>query len=245
MLPKRSHYAYTNRCMPLKKKKMKLSLTIIFTILIQISLFGIERYLKEDTLYSWADKLNLRESPSLDSKVISQIKKGEFVIVKQNKYFKEEDIQINLGAKNWEKAITGKWVEVTFKKQKGFLFDAYLSKYQIELIRDKENFHAKNELRIPGFESYERIIKSNGIILETGVGTEWGKRIFYIPDLSLEEAIYFIKEELIDREFGKRKWEINLEKKEIKMSEKDDLFSIELKINKIENLCVITIEDSM
>ncbi|MCP3929162.1 MAG: SH3 domain-containing protein [Bacteroidetes bacterium] len=224
---------------------MKLPFTIIFSVLIQISLFGIERYAKGDTLYSWANKLNLRESPNLDSKVINQIKKGELVTVQQNKYFKEEDIQINLEAKNWEKAITGKWVEVNYKKQKGFLFDAYLSKYQIELIRDKENFHAKNELRIPGFESYERIIKSNGIILETGVGTEWGKRIFYIPDLSLEEAIYFIKEELIDKEFGKRKWEINLEKKEIKMSEKDDLFLIELRINKIENLCVITIEDSM
>jgi len=229
----------------IKKKKMKLPLTIFFAILIQINLFGIERYVKGDTLSSWAEKLNLRESPNINSKIISQIRKGELVIVKQNKYSKGKDIQINLEAKNWEKTITGKWVEVNYKKQKGFLFDAYLSKYQMELIRDKEIFHSKKEIRIPGFESYERIIKSNGIILETGVGMELGKRIFYIPDLSIEEAIYFIKEELIDKGFGTRKWEINSEKNEIKMSETDGLFSIELRINKIENLCVITIEDSM
>ncbi len=41
-----------NKLYAIKKKKMKLPFTIIFSVLIQISLFGIERYAKGDTLYS-------------------------------------------------------------------------------------------------------------------------------------------------------------------------------------------------
>ena len=45
---------------------MKLQLTIILSILIQINLSGIERYTKGDILFNWASKLNLREEPGLE-----------------------------------------------------------------------------------------------------------------------------------------------------------------------------------
>ena len=132
-----------------------------------------------------------------------------------------------------------------YNNQLGFVFDAYLSPYHIEEIKNTSDAITKMDLGLPGYESYERIIKVNGIIIEVGIGMEWGKSVFYVPDFSMEEAIYFVKENHIDYKFGQRSWEMNLEGKSIKMKEHDDLYSIEIRIIKVEHLCVITIEDSM
>ena len=224
---------------------MKLSLTIIITILIQINLFGIERYSKGDTLFNWSTKLNLRESPNLKSNIIAQIGNGEKVIVNQNKYFKEADCQINNDAKDWKRVITGRWVEVIYYNKKGFVFDAYLSKYEKEQITNDEIFVRKDTLRIPDYDTFYRLNKESGIVKEIGIGIEWRKSVYYIPDFSIEEAIYLIKESHIDYKFGDKNWKIDITYQTVKMSENDGTSWKEITINKIENICVIVIEDGV
>ncbi len=225
------------------KGRMKLFLIIIVTILVQKNLYGIERYTKGDILFNWSIKLNLRESPNINSKALAQIGIGEKVVANQNKYSKEEDVRINKITKNWEKALTGNWVEVIYKNQIGYAFDAYLSKYDKDRILNDEIFEQKDTLRIPEFESFYRLKKEGGILKEIGIGMEWGKIVYYVPDFSIEEAIYLIKEQVIDNKFGNRKWEFDLENTKIEMKEDDGISYLSLRIKRIENLCIITIED--
>jgi hypothetical protein len=224
---------------------MKLSLTIIFAILIQVNLFGIERYSEGDTLFNWSTKLNFRESPNLKSKIIAQIGIGEKVIVNQNKYFKEGDGQLNSDTRDWATAITGRWVKVTYCNKKGYVFDAYLSKYNKEQIKNDELFVKKDTLRIPDYERFYRLIKENGIVKEIGIGMEWGKTVYYIPDFSIEEAIYLIKDNHIDYTFGDRNWKVDIASQTLEISENDGTSWKEITINRIENICVIVIEDGV
>ncbi|WP_425422258.1 SH3 domain-containing protein [Phaeodactylibacter xiamenensis] len=224
---------------------MKRFLTVILVILIQVNLFGIERYSKGDTLFNWSTKLNLRVRPSLESKIIAQIENGERIVVNQDKYFKGEDFQLENQEKNWERTVTGKWVEVVYKDKIGYVFDAYLSKYEIEQIKSDEIFETREELRIPDYEVYFRLSKKGGTVKESGIGIEWSKTIYYVPDLSIEEAIYLIKPDIIDSGYGKREWKFNLDKGEVEMSENDGISWRRIRIRKIETLCVIIIEDGV
>lgn len=224
---------------------MKLFLTVIFAILININLFGIERYSEGDTLFNWSTKLNLRESPNLKSNIIAQIGMGEQVIVKQNKYFKEGDHQANSETKDWVIAITGRWVKVTYHNKNGYVFDAYLSKYNKDQFNNDELFTRKDTLRIPDYESFYRLNKDNGIIKEIGNGMEWGKTVYYVPDFSIEEAIYLIKDKHIDYKFGDRNWKVDIANQTVKMTENDGISWKKITISKIENICVIVIEDGV
>lgn len=226
-------------------KKMKYITVISFLVLIKFNLFGIERYAIGDVLFVWSEVLDLQEHPDSKSKVITQIEKGQSVIVGESKYSKAEDFLINVEPTNWEKVVTGKWVFVSYKNQKGFVFDACLSKYTIKEIHNVETYDKKLNLDIPDFETYERILKDNGVILEKGIGLEWEKIIYYLPDLSLEEAIYFIKEDYIDYEFGEKRWIVDPEEQLIQMMEIDEVSMLEIIIRKIENLCIIVIEDGV
>jgi hypothetical protein len=167
------------------------------------------------------------------------------VIVLSDKYGKEGDAKVNLQATDWEKAITGVWVQVSCDGKIGYVFDAYLSKYRIEEIRNVKNYLAKWNLRMRDYETYERFLLGNGIIIEIGVGIEWGIEIYYIPDLSAEEAIYLIKEQRIDYKFGEQNWEVDLENNRIKMTESDGTSYLDLAIYKVENICIVRIANGV
>lgn len=225
---------------------MKLYIVLLLFIFSQNNLFGIEKYSSGDTLYVWATKLNLRTKPELDSEVIDLISQNEKVVLKENKYSKEEDFLINKNAKNWEKAITGKWLKVIYKNQIGYLFDAYLSKYNFSDIQNFENYILSDTiLNKIGFEIFTRKKYESGIIKEEGVGNEWGEIIYYIFDFSIEEAILFIRKEGFENKWGERQWKIDLENSKIQMEESDDLSYQKLTIEKIENLTIIVIEHGM
>jgi hypothetical protein len=225
---------------------MKLYIVLFLFIFSQNNLFGIEQYSKGDTLYVWATKLNLRTTPDLNSEVIQQILQNEKIVVDQNKYSKEEDFLINKNAKNWEKAITGTWVKVKYKNQIGYLFDAYLSKYNFSEIQNFESYISNDTiLNKYAFEIFTRKKYESGIIREEGVGNEWSKIIYYIFDISIEEAILFIKKEGFEYPYGKQKWEIDLDKFSFHMNESDGVNYRKLNIKKIENLTIITIEHGM
>lgn len=225
---------------------MKFYMVLLLIIFSQNNLFGIERYSKGDTLYVWANKLNLRARPNLNSEVEFQILLDEKIIVDQNKFSKDEDFLINKNAKNWEKAITGKWVKVIYKNQTGYLFDAYLSKYGLSKIQNMENYISNDTiLNRQYFEIFTRKKYPNGITKDEGIGNEWGKTIYYIFDLSIEEAILFIKKESFENQWGQQLWKINLKDFHIQMEESDDLSYGKLTIKKIENIAIITIEHGM
>ncbi|MFK8004976.1 MAG: SH3 domain-containing protein [Saprospiraceae bacterium] len=225
---------------------MRLYIVVSLFIFSQNNLFSIERYSKGDTLFNWATKLNLRTTSDLNSEVVHQILQNEKIIVDQNKYSKEEDFLINKNAKNWEKAITGKWVKIIYKNQIGYLFDAYLSKYNFSQIQNSNNYISNDTiLNKIGFEIFTRKKYASGIIIEEGVDTEWGETIYYIFDFSMEEAILFIKKEVFENQWGEQQWKLNLENSKIQMEESDDLNYQKLTIEKVKNLTIIVIEHGM
>ncbi|MFT6319169.1 MAG: hypothetical protein ACJAT4_000086 [Granulosicoccus sp.] len=225
---------------------MKFYLILFLIFFSQNNLFGIERYSKGDTLYVWATKLNLRAIPDLNSEVVAQISQNEEVVLKENKYSKEEDFLINQNAQNWEKTLTGKWVKVNYKNQIGYLFDAYLSNYNFAGIQNSENYISNDTtLNKMGFEFFTRKRYANGIIIEEGIDNEWGQTIYYIFDFSIEEAILFIKKEVFENQWGEQRWKLNLKDSKIQLEESDDLNYQKLTIEKVENLTIIVIEHGM
>ena len=86
---------------------MKYSYSYILTIYLLLILcgqvFAIDNYEKYDTLFVWATELNIREKPSLESKVASSLSQGEAVVVLEPKYEPIGHINLLKGKEGWEK----------------------------------------------------------------------------------------------------------------------------------------------
>jgi len=228
---------------------MKNYIVLFFVLLFQTNFYGIERYTNGARLIVWASKLNLRDAPGLDAAVLYQISNGASVVTLNEKLDKSEDFLINPEVTDWQRVITGKWVKVAYNNYKGYLFDAYLSKYEMHDLKNWESFVEKESFTTPGsYEENERTIKKNGVIREVlNMNTEWTSEVYYIPDFSLEEAILFIKKDFIEptryeqdmNEIGTRNWTIDLTNKRIEMEGDDGINILEVKIQQVQNHCTL------
>ena len=220
---------------------------IILCLTITSKSFGIERYSKGDSLSIWADKLNLRKTGNQDSKIINQISKGNWIVALESKDDQHEDQQLFKSENNWKDLIAGKYVKVKFGNQIEYIFDAYLSKYNLAEIKGTNEIISIDTIKNPDYEVYTREVLKNGIIRENGRGIEWSKLFYLIPDISLEEAILLIKKECIDFKYenGKEIWNINKEKEKIEMEETDGINWRKLSIMRFENYTMINFEDGV
>jgi hypothetical protein len=162
------------------------------------------RYKKGDTLYVWArTKLQVRDSPN--GKIIGSLGYGDPVVMLQDDSGSGVSIQalpttIGNGKENDKVMVSGSYVEVSLKKTKGYVFDAYLLKYPP--LASKEplpQYFARTVGLLKtlkeerGNENYssERYVYNNGASYESHTNEKSYGTVVIIPDLSLTEAFVF------------------------------------------------------
>lgn len=167
------------------------------------------RYKAGDTLYVWVkNKLQVRDSPN--GQVIGSLEYGEQVIMLQDDTEGSSPMQAlpitrANGKENPKVTVSGHYAEVSFKKMKGYIFDAYLLKLppQRKLSNNqREPLHAyfsrtfgllKTFNEEQGEENYSRLryVYNNGALYESYSSSCCGNSTLIIPDLSLSEAFVF------------------------------------------------------
>ncbi|NPV03080.1 MAG: SH3 domain-containing protein [Brevinematales bacterium] len=120
---------------------MKKTVWILFIVLLSGAGFAKE-VLMDKSYYSWVDKLNLRDKPSLTSKVVYQLPEGEDVVFLGKKT--KEEITIQLRGTNY----TAPWVLVQAKNgTQGWIFAGGLKKKNaLEVTADKTKLFADPDL---------------------------------------------------------------------------------------------------
>lgn len=192
--------------------KKVLLLAGILSMLCQTTSFAVESYNKGDTPFVWAKSgLKLRAAPNLEAESIKIIEFGAPVVTTHFKGFDNntprveiiEDHYVLLEGKKGSFKLRGYWVEVNHGKEKGYVFDAYLSKWspsQAELKQDgSENLihYIKQSRSILKESGNREIAEGRKIIFQDGSllrdeYIEGGYQMrLSIPDISFEE-IYLI-----------------------------------------------------
>ena len=118
---------------------MKKVLVIVF-----ISLFSINGFCETESFSVIAvSGLNMRQQPDLKSQVISLLPFGSVVEAEFNVLNnRSQEIEID-GRK-------GKWIFVTYKNYKGFVFSGFLSK-EVWVVQPKGNVNLNYRILTPGF----------------------------------------------------------------------------------------------
>jgi hypothetical protein len=184
---------------------MRICVLIIFFIGLHLGEGRAQaRYKTGDTLYVWArNKLQVRDSPN--GKIIGSLSYGDPVIMLQDDSGSGVSIQalpttIENGKENDKVMVSGSYVEISFKKTKGYVFDAYVLKYPP--LKSKEplpeyfarTFGLLKTLREEcGEENYssERFVYENGALYESHTNEKSYGTVIIIPDQSLTEAFVF------------------------------------------------------
>ena len=216
---------------------MKRILTILIYLVVINSLWAINKYSINDTLYVIAKNVNFRSEPNLDSKILDRLDFGTIVIAQQTKFGKTGDQALIKDKYQWQSALTGKWAKIKFNGKIGYIFDTYLSHYNFSDIKNNKSCIRHDTIRVQDYEIYTRTICLNGIIKEHGIGMEWSIDVYMIPDFTFEEAILYIKPDIIDHSFGKQKWLIKNNK--ITLKESDGVSYLNLTIVKYGEYTII------
>ncbi|AYB34473.1 hypothetical protein [Chryseolinea soli] len=183
---------------------MRICLLIIFFIGLHLAEGRAQaRFKTGDTLYVWArNKLQVRDRPN--GKIIGSLSYGDQVVL-QGYSESGASIQalpttIEKGKENDKVMVSGSYVEVSFKKTKGYVFDAYLLRYPpLESKEPLPEYFArtfgllKTLKEERGTENYSflRYVYKNGISYESQTGEKSYESVVIIPDLSIAEAIVF------------------------------------------------------
>lgn len=207
------------------------------------SLWAVKSYSYGDVLYVIGNNVNFRAEPNANSKVLTQLRKGELVNTLQTKYDKSGDTGLSKDTSSWKSAITGKWAKVKYDDQVGYVFDAYLSAYDFGDFLNSRFCFSRDTITVPSYQTYTRTIYINGVIVENGLGMEWGKETFFIPDFSFEEAVLLLKPGWIDKKYGQQTWEIS--KDRIKLEESSDTSWRELEIVRHGEYIIIHLADGV
>lgn len=188
---------------------MKICLLVIFIGLCINEGRAQARYKAGDTLYVWVkNKLQVRDSPT--GQVVGSLEYGERVIMLQddtggNSPMQALPITRANGKANPKVTVSGHYVEVSFKKMKGYVFDAYLLKFPpLRKLSNNQNeplhtyfsrtFGLLKTLNAEqGEENYSRFryVYNNGAFYESYSSSCCGNSTLIIPDLSLSEAFVF------------------------------------------------------
>ena len=216
---------------------MKRIPTILIYLAVINSLWAVNKYSINDTLYVIAKDVNFRSEPNLNSKVLDKLSLGTIVTALQLKYDKTGDKALIKDKSQWQSALTGKWTKIKFGDKIGYIFDAYLSHYNFSDIESDKFCISHDTILVEDYERYTRTMYLNGIITESGIGMEWGIEMYMIPDFTYEEALLFIKPNIIDESFGNQKWLI--EKSKIDMKESDGISYLNLEIVKYGEYIII------
>lgn len=214
-------------------------LTIYLLLILCVQVFAIDNYEKYDTLFVWATELNIREKPSLESKVAGSLSQGEVVVVLELKYEPIGHLNLLKGKEGWEKYFSGRWVKIKTGQTEGYVFDAYLSKYTLSELSEEGKERVK--LYHPDYSTYERVILDNSVLIELGMGIEWGLKIYYIPDLSITEAIQFLRTDILSHTFGAIKWTFSKEAKKFTIMESDGVSYRNIEVQIVERMTIISI----
>ena len=222
---------------------MKRIMSILVYLLIAKSLWAVNKYSIGDNLYVIGQNVNLRSAPNLSSTVLQKLNKGSVVKTLETKFDKNGDVSLSEDKSKWKSIITGRWTKIKYNDNVGYIFDAYLSHYNFKQIVNSELCIVSDTIQVQNYELYIRTICLNGVINENGLGMEWSKALFMIPDFTFEEAILYVKPSVIDYSYGTKKWEIKHDI--IKLEESDGVSNRTLEIVKCGEYVIIEITDGV
>lgn len=241
ILRRDSTYPYTLYGIRIKRKAMNGILTAIMCLMISNCVWAVNKYSVNDILYVIDENIHLLSEQDTNSKSMAILNKGSIVRTLEAKYDKSCDAKLTDDDTQWQSALTGRWTKVKYGKFEGYIFDVYLSHYNFKELVNSQQCISNDTISVQDFEVYTRTIHLNGVIYENGLGMEWGKEVFLIPDFTFEEAILFIKPTMIDYSFGEPKWLITNNK--IKLDESDSISIRSLEIIKHGEYIIIEITD--
>lgn len=152
------HLKYQIKIECLMKNVLQVLSTLIIVCFIATPGKAINQYYTGDTLYVWAKSgLNFRLKPELKAKKVATIPYGTPLIAlrNSNSCMNAKSVRVVRSMiVHYEKMpslhLEGRWLEVTYNKQKGYVFDGFLSRLPT-LILDDENAAA-----IESFNDYAK-----------------------------------------------------------------------------------------
>ena len=149
--------------------KIKTIINIFLIIVCTQTASGINWYQKGDSLFIWAESgLNLRSEKNVKSDILKTIPYGSKVITLEEKWFGERNdpnFSIELFGRiptkeNNRFKLEGKWVKVKHGKEVGYVFDAFLSKFQaLKEIHYENSFNNDEKYYEPITQFLKRIDK--------------------------------------------------------------------------------------
>lgn len=178
---------------------MRIFILIILSTLIQTSSFAQTR-IQQDEMVVWATEVNLRETPSIGSRVLATISNGEIV-----KPIYEEGVIVIREQIN---DIYGYWEKVEYKSLVGYIFSTYIGpKYQHFYEGDHISyFPTVNNWYGIYYDSISRneIIKKVGVkVVKTKYeGDPKEHKILYTNQRSKSLFLIATNVEMPDREIG-------------------------------------------
>lgn len=178
---------------------------LLLTLNVQSS-FSITSYEVGDTLFNWAKSgLNIRTERTFESKVIETISFGDYLIALERKDendfddFKITDSYLIKDTERVNIELQGKWVKIRFKNKIGYVFDSYLSKFEIPEGTDLKEYLSKEFEVVKILDSLfaygmgkEKIIYYNGAYLKNIIRGSTSEFKLVIPEYSFEEAFQLI-----------------------------------------------------
>lgn len=199
------------------------SILTLLLICFTLPASGISSYTKEDTLYVWAEgSLVIRDTSNANGHKISSVPYGKSVQVLESKLFDfyQDSIQISQAWSDQDGQhynavyLRGFWVKVSFNGLIGYVFDGYLSHFPAPILqKNGENEDiAEYIMRIFGVPEKKNtrgedfFIKDDYFkkgVSSKAIGSKTAYKRYILPDLSLEEAILFIKNTQMTHENGK------------------------------------------
>ncbi|HEY5750410.1 MAG TPA: SH3 domain-containing protein [Chryseolinea sp.] len=162
-----------------------------------------------DTLYVWAnDGLVMRKEPKFDSPSLMKLDYGTAIVVIEKTGEEKEFVVASTLYRNQKTlpgiSVFGGFVKIHYEGVEGFIFDGFLSR--LAPLHDQESLddyfkriygqlqtvdRSKKISEYVGYR-FKRIIYKSGIISEAEGGESWGRHLYFIPDISVNEAYLLI-----------------------------------------------------
>lgn len=175
----------------------KFIITFVLISILGICKGSVTANLPEQTVVA-VNGLNLRESPSLKSKVIASIPfLGKVQLLSESESFKDTVGTVcflDYNKYTYKQYILGDWVKVQYQKQEGYVFNAYLmEEYSEELLHNVDSQYA---LSFPGTNCYDNVHRNEDIRWK---GVYKDGDMYEIRDVQLE---YFMSMLDMDPHYG-------------------------------------------
>lgn len=197
----------------------------LLILLVNSTLYGIDRYLVGDTLHCIANGgLTIREKASFSGNKIGIVPYGAIVTAKHQKIFRYNEDTIRIASsyidergRNYKDVdLQGQWILIIYKNITGYVFDTYLSRYAAPHIwHDRKEheyfesyiarlFELQSEEREATTEEEQIITRFYSLgITQIRVSSKVAYSKWVIPNMSLEEIVIILKNQASVTKSGK------------------------------------------